>query len=530
MIVGIDLGTTFSVAAYVDGSGTPHVVTNRDGKNTTPSVVMFDEGEIIVGQQAKNNAQLDPMNVSQFVKRQMGNKDYYFETDDGNRYSAEDISARILKRICEDCESVLNEKVDRAVITVPAYFSDAQRQATIDAGRIAGLDVMAVINEPTAAALAYGVMKEEHQKVMVYDLGGGTFDVTIIEINEGKVRVLATHGNRNLGGFDFDNRLINYVAEQFNERTNIDIEDDDEAMQVLRSRCEEAKIALSNSEKYRVSISAQRCKPEKIEITRAKFEELIHSLILETEVSVDIALEESGLSPRDIDKVLLVGGSTRIPAVRNFIAAKMNTNPSSELNPDEAVAVGAAIYANDLVKQRPQGGAAGGAYGSGAAAGAGGNSGGSRTGQNGETGSTPVPVIQDVNSHGLGVVVSLGDGTMGNSIIIPRNQPIPATASEVFATIVDNQTEIQLQVTEGDDEDLSYVNVIGTAEIKINPHPVGSPVRVDLGYDQNGIVMGRVYDLVDNVFIGEIVIKRDANMSEEELQSKVQRIQNEELQ
>ncbi len=513
MIVGIDLGTTFSVAAYVDDNGTPHVITNRDGKNTTPSVVMFDDGEIIVGQQAKNNAQLDPMNVSQFVKRQMGNKDYYFETDDGERYSAEDISARILKRIREDCESVLNAKVDQAVITVPAYFNDAQRQATMDAGKIAGLDVMAVINEPTAAALAYGVMKDDHQKVMVYDLGGGTFDVTIIEINEGKVRVLATHGNRNLGGFDFDNRLINYVAEQFMERTQIDIEDDDEAMQVLRSRCEEAKIALSNSEKYRVSISAQRCKPEKIEITRAKFEELIRSLILETEVSVDIALEESGLSPRDIDKVLLVGGSTRIPAVRDFIAAKMNTNPSGELNPDEAVAVGAAIYANDLVKQKMHGNGAGGT--------------GTSSTKDREI---PMPVIQDVNSHGLGVVISREDGTKGNSIIIPRNQPIPATASEVYATVVDNQTQIQLQVTEGDDDDLSYVNVIGTAEIKMNPHPAGSPVRVDLGYDQNGIVMGRVYDLVDNVFVGEIVIKRDANMSEEELQSKVQRIQNEELQ
>lgn len=527
MIVGIDLGTTFSVVAYVDDNGAPHVVTNRDGKNTTPSVVMFDDGEIIVGQQAKNNAQLDPMNVSQFVKRQMGNKDYYFETDDGSRYSAEDISARILKRICEDCESALGEKVDRAVITVPAYFSDAQRQATIDAGRIAGLDVMAVINEPTAAALAYGVTKEEHQRVMVYDLGGGTFDVTIIEINEGKVRVLATHGNRNLGGFDFDNRLINYAAKEFQERTGIDIEDDDEAMQVLRSRCEEAKIALSNSEKYRISISAQRCKPEKIEITRAKFEELIHSLILETEVSVDVALEESGLSARDIDKVLLVGGSTRIPAVRNFIAEKMKTNPSGELNPDEAVAVGAAIYANDLAKQKKDGNGAGGFCDGGAA---GKTYSGTGAGSSTGTGEAQVPVIQDVNSHGLGVVISREDGRMGNSVIIPRNQPIPATASEVYATVADNQTEIQLQVTEGDDEDLSYVNVIGTAEIKINPHPAGSPVRVDLGYDQNGIVMGRVYDLVDNVFIGEIVIKRDANMSEEELQSKVQRIQNEELQ
>lgn len=520
MRVGIDLGTTFSVAAYCDESGAPHVVTNRDGENTTPSVVMFDGGEIIVGQQAKDNADLEPANVCQFVKRWMGNKDYTFETEQGEQYSAEEISARILKRICDDCESALNEKITEAVITVPAYFSDAQRQSTIDAGRIAGLNVLAVINEPTAAALAYGVDKNQNQKVMIYDLGGGTFDVTIIQIADGKINVLATHGNRNLGGFDFDNKLITYVSEQFKNETNIDIEEDEDAFQALRTNCEKAKIALSSRDKYRLSVSAQHSKPVKIEVTRDQFEQMIQPIILETEISVDIALEDSGLSARDIDKVLLVGGSTRIPAVRSFIEKKMNMKPSCELNPDEAVAIGAAIYANDF-SQTPTASAsapAGKGPGTGAAP--------------GSTYAAPAApsIIQDVNSHGLGIVADNEFGIAVNNIIIPRNQPIPAAAANDFATLVDNQQVVALQVTEGDDEDLSYVTIIGTAEIQLRPHPKGSPVRVELGYDSNGIVTGRLYDLVDNIYCGEIVIKREANMSEEELQSKAMKIKGEDLQ
>lgn len=517
MRIGIDLGTTFSVAAYCDENGVPHVITNRDGKNTTPSVVMFDSDEVIVGQQAKDNAQLEPTNVCQFVKRWMGNKDYVFETEGGDTYSAEDISARILKRICEDCESVLNEKVSDVVITVPAYFSDAQRQSTIDAGRIAGLNVLAVINEPTAAALSYGIDKNDHQRVMVYDLGGGTFDVTIIEISSGKINVLATHGNRNLGGFDFDNALINYVSEQFKSETNIDIEEDDDAFQALRTNCEKAKIALSTRNNYRLSVSAQNCKPIKVELTRELFEDKIRPIIMETEVSVDIALEDSGLSPRDIDKVLLVGGSTRIPAVANFIEKKMNMKPSCELNPDEAVAIGAAIYASKFAVGAPVVSGTGSSMNPGSV-------------PSTESCAQPPSLIQDVNSHGLGVVADNEFGIAVNSIIIPRNQPIPSAEAQIFSTVVDNQTCVELQITEGDDEDLAYVTVIGNAEIQLRPHPKGSPVRVELGYDSNGIITGRLYDLVDNVYCGEIVIKREANMSEEELQMKAMRIQGENLQ
>ncbi|MBO5273816.1 MAG: Hsp70 family protein [Clostridia bacterium] len=515
--IGIDLGTTFSVGAYVDKSGTPHVVRNRDGANTTPSVVMFDGDEIVVGIQAKNNAVADPYNVVQFVKRNMGDREYSFETEDEKVYSAEDISAMILKRIKEDCETVLNEPVGQAVIIVPAYFNDSQRQSTIDAGKIAGLDVLAVINEPTAAALAYGVDKlGTKQRVMVYDIGGGTFDVTIIEVNpDGTVKVLATHGNRNLGGYDFDNRLMEYVADQFKEQTNVDLHDDDEDMQALRVKCEEAKIALSSRERFVIKLSAQRQKAT-IEITREKFESLIEDLIDETEVDIDITLDDSGLSPRDLDKVLLVGGSSRIPAISNYIEKKLDIRPSGELNPDEVVAIGAAVYANAIVTGSS-------AYNPDIPA----------STARGGSGSLPVVVpdiIQDVNSHGLGIITHDEDGIGHNSIIIPRNQPIPVMMDQDYVTMVDGQTCIELQVTEGDDEDLSYVAIIGTAQIVLNPHPAHSPIRVELGYDKNGIITGRVYDYVDECYVGDIIIRRDANMSEEELNAKKARMDGENLQ
>ena len=523
MVIGIDLGTTFSVGAYVDSTGTPRVVRNRDGANTTPSVVMFDCGEIVVGVQAKNIAVADPYNVVQFVKRNMGNKDYSFETEDEKVYSAEDISAMILKRIKEDCETVVGEPVNQAVITVPAYFNDSQRQATIDAGKIAGLDVLAVINEPTAAALAYGVDKAgTQQRVMVYDLGGGTFDVTIIEINpNGSVKVLATHGNRNLGGYDFDNRLMEYVAQQFEDQTSIDLHDDDEDMQALRAKCEEAKIALSSRERFVIKMAAQRQKAT-IEITRAKFEELIGDLIEDTEIDIDITMDDSGLSPRDLDKVLLVGGSSRIPAISNFIEKKLGIRPSGELNPDEVVAMGAAVYANALATN---GGTVVPTYGSDTPY---------TPNQARSGGSSPnlpsVELIQDVNSHGLGIVIHDERGIGSNSIIIPRNQQIPVLMDNDYVTMVDGQTQICLQVTEGDDEDLSYVTVIGVAEINLNPHPANSPIRVELGYDKNGIITGRVFDYVDNCYVGEIIIRREANMSEEELLEKRARMEQETLQ
>lgn len=509
MIIGIDLGTTFSVGAWIDENGTPHVANSREGGNTTPSVVMFDEGEIVIGKQAKNNAELAPDNVVQFVKRFMGDKNYTFLTEDDKEYSAEEISAMILRRVKEDCETCLGESVTDAVITVPAYFSDAQRQATMDAGRIAGLNVRAIINEPTAAALAYGSANAgTQQRVMVYDLGGGTFDVTIIEIKPDRtIQVLATHGNRNLGGADFDNALISHVRARFEAETGVDLEEDDEAIQVLRARCEQAKLALSGSERTSVAMSAQR-KRAKIEITREQFENLIRPLIEETEVDIDIALEDSGLSPRDLDKVLLVGGSSRIPAVRAFVQKKLNIVPSAELNPDEVVAIGAAYYGQSLDAPLPV------------------------PVSGNPNNSMPVPetthkIIQDVNSHGLGVVANDEDGNPMNVIIIPRNQPIPTVSRQSFFTVCDNQELIELKVTEGDDEDLSYVTVIGTAEIHLPPHPAGSPVTIELSYDTNGIIAGKVFDDTIHDYVGDIIINRSANMSQQEVEESAQRMENE---
>lgn len=519
MIIGIDLGTTFSVGAWTDENGTTHVANTREGGTTTPSVVMFDDDQIVIGQQAKNNAELAPLNVVQFVKRSMGDKNYTFLTETDKEYSAEDISAMILKRVKEDCETCIGQEVTDAVITVPAYFSDAQRQSTIDAGRIAGLNVRAIINEPTAAALAYGTSQAgREQKVMVYDLGGGTFDVTIIEVKADQtIQVLATHGNRNLGGVNFDNALINYVKDRFEEETGVDIIDDDEAMQVLRLRCEQAKLALSGSEKTSVVMSVQK-KKAKIEITRSKFEQLIAPLIDETEVDIDIALEDSGLAPRDLDKVLLVGGSSRIPYVRNYIQKKLNIVPSAELNPDEVVAIGAAIYGRSLgdapmpiptpvpnPTDTPL-----------------------TSGESNSLVPVSVPsIIQDVNSHGLGVVANDEDGNPANVIIIPRNQQIPIVKKESFYTVVDDQEQIELKVTEGDDDDLAYVTVIGTAMIHIPPHPAGSMVTIELGYDTNGIITGRVFDEVVQAYVGDIVINRAANMTTEEVDARARRMEGE---
>ncbi len=520
-IIGIDLGTTNSCVAVMEG-GEPVVIANAEGNRTTPSVVAFSKtGERMVGQVAKRQAVTNHDRTIASIKRHMGEN--YKVTIDDKQYTPQEISAMTLQKLKADAEAYLGGPVTEAVITVPAYFNDSQRQATIDAGKIAGLDVLAVINEPTAAALAYGVDKAgTQQRVMVYDLGGGTFDVTIIEINpNGSVKVLATHGNRNLGGYDFDNRLMEYVAQQFEEQTSIDLHDDDEDMQALRAKCEEAKIALSSRERFVIKMAAQRQKAT-IEITRAKFEELIGDLIEDTEIDIDITLDDSGLSPRDLDKVLLVGGSSRIPAISNFIEKKLGIRPSGELNPDEVVAMGAAVYANALAKN---GGTVVPTYGPDTPY----SPNQARSG--GSSSNLPsVDIIQDVNSHGLGIVIHDERGIGSNSIIIPRNQQIPVLMDNDYVTMVDGQTQICLQVTEGDDEDLSYVTVIGVAEINLNPHPANSPIRVELGYDKNGIITGRVFDYVDNCYVGEIIIRREANMSEEELLAKRARMEQENLQ
>jgi molecular chaperone DnaK len=539
MVIGIDLGTTFSVAAYVDKNGFPRVIPNSDGQNTTPSVVMFDHGEVIVGVQAKNNAMTSPYSIAQFAKRHIGEK-FKFVIDDESgtesTYSPEEISAIVLKKIKLDCERALDEEVTGAVITVPAYFSDAQKNATITAGKIAGLEVLKIIHEPTAAAIAFGLDKAENKtKVIIYDLGGGTFDVTAAEIDGKNISVLASDGLRTLGGADFDNKLIEYAAGIIEEQTGIDPNEEPEDLQLLRQRCEEAKIALSTRTNYTFTMSLQR-KKAKVDISRSKFEELIMPLIEMTGIPIDTVFEESGYSAKDFDKVLLVGASSIIPAVGEFVFRKLGIKPSSELNPHEVVAIGAAICANSIEsytekKKRTKNPDADASDASSSV----------HETEMINADHNDTYNLTEKNSHGFGVVIH-DDGQPMNSVIIPRNQPLLKPFTKVYSTSSDDQTAIKVQVTEGEEADIDYVTIIGDAEMNLEPHPEGSPIAVEFRYDENGVIMGKVFDLfgvhyttdeggylpggvsaLDNPkFIGEVVIKRKNEMSDEDIIEKKQ--------
>jgi molecular chaperone DnaK len=534
MVIGIDLGTTFSVAAYVDNNGIPHVIPNGDGTNTTPSVVMFDYGEVIVGTQAKNNAVTSPYSVAQFAKRHMGTKfEFPIENESGEEtlYSPEDISALILSKIKKDCEDFLGQPITGAVVTVPAYFTDAQKNSTIAAGKIANLNVLKVIHEPTAAAMAFGVNKQgENSKILIYDLGGGTFDVTAAEVKGRDIAVLATHGNRNLGGFDFDNLLIEYASRIIKETAKVDVNEELEDLQLLRQRCEEAKIALSTRKNYNFTMAIQG-KKVRVEITREKFEELIKPLLDTTGDSIDIVLDEGNLKVNEIDKVLLVGGSSIIPAVSDFVYKKLGIKPSTEVNPHEVVAIGAAICANSLDSadslDSPM-----------------------KTSEPSDNSEDIETLTRkkvekynliDRNSHGFGVVVMGRDGcSQMNSIIIPRNQPLKKPFTKVYSSLEDNQEEVYLKVTEGEEEDINYVNIIGESTITLNPHPEGSPIAIEFMYDDNGIITGRVYDLFgvphetnksgyligtisdlrNSVFMAEVTIKREFELTDDDIDKK----------
>ena len=349
-IIGIDLGTTNSCVAVLEG-GEPVVIPNAEGARTTPSVVAFKGNERIVGSAAKRQAITNPDKTISSIKREMGTA--YKKNIDGKDYTPQEISAMILQKLKQDAEAYLGEKVTQAVITVPAYFSDSQRQATKDAGRIAGLDVLRIINEPTAAALAYGMDKETNQKILVYDLGGGTFDVSILEIGDGVFEVLATHGNNRLGGDDFDQRLMDYIVRQFKSETGIDLSADRMAMQRLKEAAEKAKIELSSMVQTNVNlpfITADSTGPKHLDmtITRAKFEELIHDLVEKTRECMSFAMKDAGLTNSNIDKVILVGGSTRVPCVQELVKNVTGKEPFKGINPDECVAIGAAIQGGVL--------------------------------------------------------------------------------------------------------------------------------------------------------------------------------------
>lgn len=485
-IIGIDLGTTNSCVSVMEG-GDPVVITNSEGARTTPSVVSFqNDGERLVGQVAKRQSITNPDKTIISIKREMGT-DHKVNID-GKDYTPQEVSAMVLQKIKKDAEAYLGEPVTEAVITVPAYFNDSQRQATKDAGKIAGLNVRRIINEPTAAALAYGLDKmDTNQKILVYDLGGGTFDVSILELGDGVFEVLSTNGDTRLGGDDFDNAVIDFIAESFKADNGIDLRNDKMALQRLKEAGEKAKIELSSSTQTNINlpfITADATGPKHIDLnlTRAKFNELTHDLVQRTIEPIKKALQDADLSINDVDKILLVGGSTRIPAVQEAVKSFTGKDPSKGINPDECVAVGAAIQAGVL------------------------------------TGDVKDVLLLDVTP------LTLGIETLGNvsTPLIERNTTIPTKKSQTFSTAADGQTSVEIHVTQGERKMAADNKTLGRFTLSgIAPAPRGIPqIEVTFDIDANGIVNVSAKDKGTGKE-ANITITASTNLSDDEIQKAV---------
>jgi molecular chaperone DnaK len=483
-VIGIDLGTTNSCVAVMEG-GEPVVIPNAEGGRTTPSVVAIKNGERLIGDVAKRQAVTNPENTVISIKRHMGTD--HKVTIEGKQYTPQEISAMILQKLKADAEAYLGEPVTQAVITVPAYFNDSQRQATKDAGKIAGLEVLRIVNEPTAAALAYGLDKEDDQTILIYDLGGGTFDVSILELGDGVFEVKATSGNNRLGGDDFDERIIQYLIDTFKKDTGIDLSKDRMAMQRLKDAAEKAKKELSGVLTTTISlpfISADATGPKHLEVnlTRAKFEELTRDLVEATLGPTRQALSDAGLTPDQIDKVILVGGSTRIPAVQEAIKNLIGKEPSKGVNPDEVVAVGAAIQGGVL------------------------------------TGEVKDVVLLDVTPLSLGIETLGGVFTK----LIERNTTIPTSKSQIFSTAADNQTSVEIHVLQGERELARDNKTLGRFILSdIPPAPRGVPqIEVTFDIDANGIVNVKAKDLGTGRE-QKITITSSSGLSKEEIERMV---------
>jgi molecular chaperone DnaK len=484
-VIGIDLGTTNSCVAVMEG-GEPVVITNAEGNRTTPSVVGFAKsGERLIGQVAKRQSITNPDRTVSSIKREMGTN--HKVNIDGSGYTPQEISAMILTKLKQDAEAYLGQTITQAVITVPAYFSDSQRQATKDAGKIAGLEVLRIINEPTAAALAYGLDKEENQKILVFDLGGGTFDVSILEIGDGVFEVLATNGNNKLGGDDFDQKVMDYLAAEFKKENGIDLKSDKMAMQRLKEAAEKAKIELSGVLQTNINlpfITADASGPKHLDITmtKAKFDELTHDLVEMTMEPTRKALSDANLTSDKLHKVILVGGSTRIPAVQEAVKKLTGKEPFKGINPDECVAVGAAIQAAVL------------------------------------TGEVKDVLLLDVTP------LSLGIETQGRIFtkLIDRNTTIPTKKSQIFSTAADGQTSVEIHVLQGEREMAEYNKTLGKFQLSgIAPAPRGIPqIEVTFDIDANGIAHVSAKDLGTGVE-QKVTITASTNLNDEDIKNAV---------